>query len=311
MENRGIIKNPKIRLHASEVIKAISYDPSWALSLKEPIEIVDFVNLGGSRITHLSEKITFSGKNSQGFCASFKGCSNIKTALGKFLGAVDFSESGIENIPSTPHLFEVAGKAKNGLCADFSRCRNLKLATGKYPGAVKFCESGVEDICELEVLGTISQEDRMGSKLLDEFCASFFDCEELKYASGTFHGLVDFSASGITHIKDDLSILNANSKGFSAKFLYCQNLNIPTGNYPGAVSFAFSNIKTLDPKKLVIQKANNIGKKINLEGCNMLKEIPLGFNPQELVIDENLYKNHKLKESLLNNIKKNEQTLNI
>jgi hypothetical protein len=71
--------------------------------------------------------------------------------------------------------------------------------------------------------------------------ANFAHCSKLQIATGTFHGFVLFSNSGVEKI-ENLHITKTNGDGWAASFRECQNLeiatgNYPTGNYPGAVDF--------------------------------------------------------------------------
>jgi len=55
-------------------IEAIEKDPSWCLSIKEPLEVTTFIYMINSNITHLSPLITFKGANNKGKTADFYGC---------------------------------------------------------------------------------------------------------------------------------------------------------------------------------------------------------------------------------------------
>jgi hypothetical protein len=59
----------------------------------------------------------------------------------------------------------------------------------------------------------------------------FAFCKSLKIATGTFHGRVYFSDSGIQKISQ-LLITNPDNADLSANFSYCKDLKIATGNYP-------------------------------------------------------------------------------
>jgi hypothetical protein len=306
VDKKMVITKKPVQLKAADIIKAISYDPAWALSVKTPVEIIDFVNLENSKITHLSELISFKGKNNQGFCASFKNCKNLKVPLGTFFGGVNFTESGIETLPNDPKNFSILGKTRVGLSADFSRCKSLELATGVFPGAVRFCESSITDICNLEVKGSIDPNllTPVGAPRtkLNIFCASFFNCEHLLYASGTFHGLADFSGSGVNKIDQDLKILRPNELGEAAKFDYCKDLLVVKGNFPGYVSLAFSAVQAID--QLTVQKPNILNKKLCILGCEDLKTIPPKFKLDEVIADDSFIKKQTAKEDIINKINK-------
>ena len=86
------------KMTGEEFKKLIERNASWCKNLKEPIEVTTYVELGGSKITHLSPLLTFSGKDEIGWSASFFYCKNLKVATGTFKGFVNFTKSEIETI---------------------------------------------------------------------------------------------------------------------------------------------------------------------------------------------------------------------
>jgi len=131
-------------LTAGEFEAAVGLDPAWASKLTEPVEITDYCDMTGSKITHLSPLLHFKGKDEDGDSAAFWKCQSLKTAEGNFSGFVSFMNAGIQKIGSI-----TCGKNKKGNSADFYKCQSLKTAEGTFPGAVDFSHSGIEKIGEL------------------------------------------------------------------------------------------------------------------------------------------------------------------
>ena len=124
-----------------EFDKLTKTNPSWCLSIKEPLEITTYANLSRSPITHLSPLITFSGRNMHGWVGSFQQ-SNLKVATGTFKGYVYFDGSAVEKIEN----LIVDSPCHSLSAASFAECRKLKVATGIFHGRVDFNSSGVEKI---------------------------------------------------------------------------------------------------------------------------------------------------------------------
>ena len=171
---KNLIKKCKTqqKMTGEEFCELIKKDPSWCLSLKEPIEVTTFVNLKHSSITHLSPLITFSGLNS-GWAASFFGCKNLKVATGTFNGFTSFENSGIEKIEN----LNVTEDSSEGCSATFSCCKNLTEASGNYKGFVNFESSGVTTIKNLNI-----EEGNLYNKK-----AAFEDCH-IKYVPKQYRG---------------------------------------------------------------------------------------------------------------------------
>lgn len=283
---------------AKQMIKAIELNPSWALSLTQPIEVIDFVNLSKSKITHLSEHISFKGKSKNGYCAVFQQCPNLQVALGQFYGGVDFSSSNLKELPNDPKLFSIHGYAHSGLSANFSACPKLEIATGTYPGAVNFATSGIKHIQELIVLGNTNPK---SPEVVRKYCALFLGCKNLTQARGEFEGLVDFSGSGIESIDtENLKINKCNADRVSALFNHCVNLQVGEGNFPGLVSFQGSAIQSV--KNINIQGSTKHGEEIKLYilGCRNLKSLPDNIKLSEIQGDPWLINSLKVKGKLLN-----------
>jgi len=145
-------------------------DPSWALDLLEPLEITDYCDMSKTKIRHLSPLLHFTGRNSNGDCASFRNCRELENACGTFSGHVDFSGSGIKAI----RILHILASNNNGDAASFNGCFHLITATGQYPCFVDFSGSGIEAILDLQILQTIAVGGRVGKK------ADFRDCPHLQ-----------------------------------------------------------------------------------------------------------------------------------
>ena len=135
------------RITGEKFVKLINKNPSWCKNLKEKIEITTYAGLDSSNITHLSPLITFSGRDQDGWAASFINVKTLKIATGTFLGFVNFAGTGIEEIKN----LIVRETQKKGSAANFFNCRNLKVATGNFEGFVNFNNSGVETIKDLNI----------------------------------------------------------------------------------------------------------------------------------------------------------------
>jgi hypothetical protein len=291
----------RIKLTANQVIGAIALDPSWALSVEEPVEVTEFINLSNSKITHLSDNLIFTGRDSRGCSANFSNCKSLQVALGHFHGSVDFSSSMIHTVPSDPKLFSSHGKNRNGISAVFKNCRRLLEASGKYPGAVDFSGSGIQRIVDLEIRGS----NKPSPTSNQDFCASFYECGDLEVAEGNFSGFVDFTASGVKEINPDtLKITGTNVIGASASFAYCKNLNRATGKFPGFVSFKGSGIKSIGdlhiggPLKTNYQKGRVL-LKLDFRECENLKNIPIGINTEACLLEEHTRKHIVMKAAVL------------
>jgi len=101
--------------------KAIKKDPSWCLSIKEPIKITTYVELINSDITHLSPLITFLGESNYDWAADFCECKNLKIATGTFDRFVSFRGAGIEKIENFK-LLDTRDTYYDYTKANFERC---------------------------------------------------------------------------------------------------------------------------------------------------------------------------------------------
>ena len=135
------------RITGERFIEEITKDPSWCKNLKEPLEIITFIDIPKSPITHLSPLLTFSGKNNIGWVANFTKCEKLEVATGTFNGAVCFYKAGIKEIKN----LLVTKTTNYGQSANFDGCKELTTATGTFEGIVYFGRSGVTTIKNLIV----------------------------------------------------------------------------------------------------------------------------------------------------------------
>jgi hypothetical protein len=120
--------------------------------------------------------------------------------------------------------------------------------------------------------------------------ADFSDCENLKNATGTFHGKIFFANSGIEKI-EDLVVIQENNDTFSASFLNCENLQIATGNYTNNPVFDGSGIQTI--KDLHIKNPDRNGYYASFPHCSNLKNLgewdiskPIDIEPEKLACEK-------------------------
>ena len=163
-----------MKITGEEFTNLIEKDPSWCLTIKKPLEITTYVNLEYSKITHLSELLNFTGKNTYGDSADFSNCKNLKTATGNFKHGVMLQGSGIEKVEKLN-----VGIDDNGNSAGFTECKNLKTASGNFKSYVNFDNSGVTTIKKLHV-------EKSGTAPLNEK-ASFKNCP-IKYVPKLYRG---------------------------------------------------------------------------------------------------------------------------
>jgi hypothetical protein len=144
---KNAIKERPAKITAKEFLEMVGENPSIFEHWDTPLEIREFVDCSNSPITHLSNLLTFSGKNENGYVAKFKACQSLKIATGTFKGGVWFSNSGIEKIEN----LQITQPDKQGWAATFADCKNLQIATGNYVGTVIFSGSGVHSIQNLHI----------------------------------------------------------------------------------------------------------------------------------------------------------------
>jgi hypothetical protein len=289
---------------AQELVRAISYDPSWAKNLTEPLRITTFANLNQSKITHLSPHLIFCGKNKDGYVATFDSCKSLQVPLGQYHGGTSFKNSGITHIPDSKKLFQILSVARGGMASNFEGCQNLKEATGHYPGGVDFSRSGVETIVSLVVDG--AWENHNG---LRGFSASFFGCQNLKEGAGTYAQAVDFSASNIEYLNPEfLKIHRPNSDNVALLLAGCQHFKKLTGHYPGAICLDNSGVQEIanlnieTPNLKSTKKMTGHPTKLSLKNCTRLQSIPMGFNESNIICEPELMKKLLRKQKLVKEV---------
>ena len=105
--------------------------------------------------------------------------------------------------------------------------------------------------------------------------ASFDFCANLQVAEGTFHGSVDFNASGVVKI-GNLTITKPDNNGYAASFHGCLNLDVAEGAYPGFVEFGRAGIKRIS--NLTITDPDSVGNAAGFADCRKL-EVAEGIFP--------------------------------
>jgi len=127
-----------------------------------------------------------------------------------------------------------------------------------------YCNMEGSNITHLSPLLTFSGKDKDGRS------ASFYNCSNLKIATGKFAGWVNFSRSGIERIKD-LEVTQPDKYGEAAFFNGCKNLKIATGKFQGGVNFSRSGIERI--KDLEVTQPNKDGWAASFNGCQNLKRV--------------------------------------
>jgi len=201
------------------------------------VEITGFCDMEGSKITHLSPLLHFTGRDEQGRTANFFHCEALTVAEGNFIGFVGFVSCSIQRIGK----LTITAPSHGGMAAHFNDCKFLEVAEGVFPGYVRFNKCGIVKIGELT-----TEVNKAGA------AASFRACEKLKVAEGTFPGHVDFSGSGIEEI-GDLKFAGTNPKKKTADFRGCRRLRkIP-------IKFNINSIEADEPL-LRLMRQDHAGK---------------------------------------------------
>jgi hypothetical protein len=159
-----------MKITANEFHKMILENPSVFEDWDSPLEITGYVFCKGTKITHLSKHLTFSGRNRGGECANFSKCKELKIATGTFHGFTNFEESGIEKIED----LHIPQTCTNGTSASFAYCKALQTASGTYSGFVNFQHTGIHSIQKLYIKPTNE----------NDIHADFYGCHNLKTLKG-------------------------------------------------------------------------------------------------------------------------------
>ena len=128
----------------------------------------------------------------------------------------------------------------------------------------------------------------------DNWVANFYECENLKVATGTFHGFVHFGYSGIEKI-ENLNVTETDKVNESTSFSNCQNLKVATGNYKGRVNFSNSGVTTI--KNLNIKAPDNYGEKAHFLNCPILY-IPKEYRGKEYIFNKKIIEKSILKDKI-------------
>ena len=155
-----------IQLTADAFKARTELDPNWCSKITEPIEVIEYLNMDGSNIQSLSPLLTFSGK-------------------GQGKDIIDFSST---------------------------KCTSTKVAQGFYPKAHDYISPKPPETKKPKELGILP---KIWEKLnpqkhgttpeeeeTKEYCASFFDCKNLKKIRGTFIRNVQASKSLIDELRE-------------------------------------------------------------------------------------------------------------
>jgi hypothetical protein len=143
---------------------------------------------------------------------------------------------------------------------DPSWCKTLTEPTE----ITTYCNMMGSNITHLSPLLTFSGRDEYG------VVASFSHCENLRIATGTYHGFVSFFSSGVEEIRD-LVISAPDTNGYAASFYTCKNLRVASGTYPGFVDFSQSGVEEI--KDLVVSTPDVDGDAASFYGCKNLRVV--------------------------------------
>ena len=137
------------------------------------------------------------------------------------------------------------------------------------------------NITHLSPLLTFSGTDTCG------WVADFQGCKNLKVATGTYKGAVNFSPSGIEKI-ENLVVNGTDKDGISANFRDCKDLKVAAGTYQGFVAFDKTGISQI--KGLSIKNKDQDGEKAWFNDCS-ISYIPKQYRGKEFKFDEGVIKN--------------------
>jgi hypothetical protein len=145
----------------------------------------------------------------------------------------------------------------------------------------EFVDCNQSPITHLSKHLTFSKKNKFGNS------ASFYKCPNLKIATGTFAGHVDFQHCGIEKI-ENLNV-GKNYDDNSAWFFGCKKLKIATGNFAGLISFRNSGIHKIENLNTP-RKNGHYG---DFHGCPNLKTLegwdlskPIGIEPKKLAAEK-------------------------
>jgi len=175
--------------------------------------------------------------------------------------------------------------------ANFERQPFITVAEGTFKQGVVFNGClGLESIGKLEVVGMAPD-----TSYFTGMSCSFYKCERLRVATGTYPGYVSFADSGVKEIKDlfiSPDIQNPGRGGAAATFDGCMGLRVATGTYPGSLKFAESGVTEI--RDLHILNPDEEGEAIDLSGCGIQKISNFKYNGEIFADDKTLAKIQQL-----------------
>jgi hypothetical protein len=124
--------------------------------------------------------------------------------------------------------------------------------------------------CENSEITHLSKHLTFSGKNDIGYSANFWDCKNLKVATGTFQGTVIFANAGIQKI-ENLQVTQTKKQGLSASFGACKALEIASGNFEGAVDFDDSGIHSI--QNLHVHSPNQSKIYASFLGCANLKTL--------------------------------------
>ena len=153
---------------------------------------------------------------------------------------------------------------------------------------------GYSKITHLSPLITFS------GKSISGCVADFDNCKNLKVATGTFNGYVDFTESGIEKI-ENLLVKGVDHKGMSASFYLCEKLKVATGTFEGFVNFNDSGVTTI--KDLIIEKVDTDKEKARFYHCP-IEYIPKEYRGEKFLFSGEVIKKSEIKDRIKEAINK-------
>jgi len=119
---------------------------------------------------------------------------------------------------------------------------------------------------------------------------AFYGCPNLKTATGTYPGWVNFAHSSIEKI-EELNVTRLDRCRETASFKGCSNLKVATGTYTGFVDFSNSGIKKIEDLK--ITQPNHNGDAATFYSCPNLKTFRGTYNGKVHLEDTPIQKGPK------------------
>jgi hypothetical protein len=124
--------------------------------------------------------------------------------------------------------------------------------------------------CKQSSITHLSKHLTFSGKNQEGEAANFAGCQNLKTATGTFHGFVYFANSSVETI-ENLLVTEADILNLAASFFGCPNLKTASGKYAGWVTFGDSGIHSI--RKLNISHTAEDGNYASFENCPNLTDL--------------------------------------